>query len=530
MKAELFFQIPVASTVGLVLSVFGIWKYRLPQLVLDGTLLAAVGEGLCLWSTRSKGVRSGTTVSANKGAVLITCRFCSGVVVIVLLPLARRLQVYVLVPLILTQVCQSLIHCLAIWNKMQSDKKNKELASNYFRTPSYASIEEGQMLFFRDPLIFGAKNQLVCLGFPHAPGLKAGEALLMLLVSSLMPRCRVKWGPFKTERMPHDARSNSPRTMNNIEITTPETFKIDPAGPPKRRHRNNKPPSHILRASRRTRGFRWPGENDVTIARRVLDRIKSNPIPVKMTIHDDITRLIALLGSVESAERPFFQAHVALVLDIAISEQWLDLDQGNTARKQDNSVVEIRESAQFPSHGEIENDYRKLCLRNLSSYAKGQFTDSDFAYIESIRDGRPVNCQEYEQLSPVNLGPALCRKLTAADIEKALRPPKSTSRGDKAKKSHPTAEEAAVQISPLDPMPRDSQQSIPLYGMFRLYPAPDDSQFSKQQEQLKRKHDDARAEIMERKLSADHTLEKSKYPACTDFMAEVVGYLDLDMS
>lgn len=118
--------------------------------------------------------------------------------------------------------------------------------------------------------------------------------------------------------------------MNNVEIITPENFETDPVDPPKRRKRTRKSTSHILRVSTKTKDFCWPGEDNVVIARRVLDRIKSNPPPASTTIHEEIAHLNALLGSVEVSERPFFLAHAILVLDIAISEQLVDLDQGNT--------------------------------------------------------------------------------------------------------------------------------------------------------------------------------------------------------
>lgn len=70
---------------------------------------------------------------------------------------------------------------------------------------------------------------------------------------------------------------------------------------------------------------------------------------------------------------------------------------------------------------------------------------------------------------------------------------------------------------------------MPLYGMIKLYPAlKDDSRRSAQHEQLKSKHDDARAEIIERIPSANYATEESKYPVCLDFMTQIVKYLVSD--
>lgn len=87
MKIQLFVRIPVASTSGLVLTGLGIWKYQLPNLVLDGVLLAAVGDGLCLWSTWCKDDKL-----ATKQAILVYCRLLCGLTVILLLQLTQRLQ------------------------------------------------------------------------------------------------------------------------------------------------------------------------------------------------------------------------------------------------------------------------------------------------------------------------------------------------------------------------------------------------------------------------------------------------------
>lgn len=116
-------------------------------------------------------------------------------------------------------------------------------------------------------------------------------------------------------------------------------------------------------------------------------------------------------------------------------------------------------------------------------------------------------------------------------VEKTLRPPKSAGGGDKTKElDRPTKKvEVEVHRSLEEPLLPNNRHSIPLYGMFRLYPAPeDDSRLSAQHEQLKSKHNDARAEMIERIPSAGYTTEESKYPVCADFMMQVVRYLVSD--
>lgn len=117
--------------------------------------------------------------------------------------------------------------------------------------------------------------------------------------------------------------------MNNAEVTTPKDFEAQPDGPPKRKRRNSKPPSHKVGPSRRTRDFRWPGEDDVAIASRFSDWIGRNPPPAGASIHQIITHRIALFDSVEAGWRQFFKALVLLVLDIATSERLIEREESD---------------------------------------------------------------------------------------------------------------------------------------------------------------------------------------------------------